>query len=416
MNITMQSKNNKSKTSSASTQNQVVQSSNSTTPVVAVDNANSIVESKLRNKVVEVKKTKVSQVVPVETVVPVVEEVAETHEVQPVVLKKRKNTKTTPTVAETTPEVPVVVETTPVVAETAPVVAETTPVVVEETAVVASKGRRVKKVVETTPVVAETAPVVAETAPVVVAETAVVASKGRRVKKVVETTPVVPEVQVAGTKNRRSKKVAETAPVAVEPVVETTAEPKKRTRRVAKVAVAEPEVQETTGVQEVAVENSGNTLRYFKLFYNNENKGRYCGRKPKQAANKAFSSIVKDLTDKKENLEINFSIKECTRNSKHKEYRYVGKREVLPEPVPVYIPHMGVVAPENIRTETPVSNVTIRHQGVETVHSGKEFITTTGAVYLASSTGQVYKKIIYHYHNKIQKAPKLVEAEEVVVQ
>ena len=374
----MQSKNNKSKTSSASTQNQVVQSSNSTTPVVAVDNANSIVESKLRNKVVEVKKTKVSQVVPVETVVPVVEEVAETHEVQPVVLKKRKNTKTTPTVAETTPEVPVVVETTPVVAETAPVVAETTPVVVEETAVVASKGRRVKKVVETT--------------------------------------PVVPEVQVAGTKNRRSKKVAETAPVAVEPVVETTAEPKKRTRRVAKVAVAEPEVQETTGVQEVAVENSGNTLRYFKLFYNNENKGRYCGRKPKQAANKAFSSIVKDLTDKKENLEINFSIKECTRNSKHKEYRYVGKREVLPEPVPVYIPHMGVVAPENIRTETPVSNVTIRHQGVETVHSGKEFITTTGAVYLASSTGQVYKKIIYHYHNKIQKAPKLVEAEEVVVQ
>ena len=65
-------------------------------------------------------------------------------------------------------------------------------------------------------------------------------------------------------------------------------------------------------------------------------------KKPKQAANKAFSSIIKDLkkNDKKEgsvNVDINFSIKECTRNSKHKEYKYIGKRESLETPVKVEI-------------------------------------------------------------------------------
>ena len=107
-------------------------------------------------------------------------------------------------------------------------------------------------------------------------------------------------------------------------------------------------------------------LRYFKLFYNSEICGRYCGKKPKQAANKAFSSIVKDM--KKDGvsvtadsqLEVSFTIKECTRNSKHKEYKYVGKRHLLKEPVKVSI--------EN-------------------------------------SDGSV-KEIVYKFHNQLQKAPK----------
>jgi hypothetical protein len=109
-----------------------------------------------------------------------------------------------------------------------------------------------------------------------------------------------------------------------------------------------------------------NKLRYFKLFYNSEICGRYCGKKPKQAANKAFSSIVKDM--KKDGvsvtadsqLEVSFTIKECTRNSKHKEYKYVGKRHLLKEPVKVSI--------EN-------------------------------------SDGSV-KEIVYKFHNQLQKAPK----------
>jgi hypothetical protein len=115
-----------------------------------------------------------------------------------------------------------------------------------------------------------------------------------------------------------------------------------------------------------AEQEAQSKLRYFKLFYNNEICGRYCGKKPKQAANKAFSSIVKDMkkdgvsvtTDSQ--LEVPFTIKECTRNSKHKEYKYIGKRHLLKEPVKVSI--------EN-------------------------------------GDGSV-KEIVYKFHNQLQKAPK----------
>ena len=105
--------------------------------------------------------------------------------------------------------------------------------------------------------------------------------------------------------------------------------------------------------------------RYFKLIYNGETQGRYGGKKPKQAANKAFSSIVKDMKKNGNqqggvNVDINFSIRECTRNSKHKEYKYVGVRESLNQPV----------------------KVTINNED--------------GSV----------KEITYNFHNKIQKAPK----------
>lgn len=89
-------------------------------------------------------------------------------------------------------------------------------------------------------------------------------------------------------------------------------------------------------------EEQGNKFRYFKLFYNDEYQGRFRGRKPKQAANKAFSSIIKDMKKSGNqkggvNVDINFSIRECTRNSKHKEYNYVGVREQLKDPVEVVI-------------------------------------------------------------------------------
>ena len=116
-------------------------------------------------------------------------------------------------------------------------------------------------------------------------------------------------------------------------------------------------------------EQTGGKLRYFKLFYNEEYQGRYCGRKPKQAANKAFSSIIKEMKKNGNqyggfNVDVNFSIRECTRNSKHKEYNYVGVREQLNEPVDVEI---------------------------------------------KNGDGSI-KKITYSFHNKIAKAPKVQEA------
>lgn len=156
-----------------------------------------------------------------------------------------------------------------------------------------------------------------------------------------------------------------------EPVIQQAKSSKKLTKQVEPVVqqaskvVVEVEAGAGSGAGDENDEQLENKLRYFKLIYNDEIQGRYCGKKPKQAANKAFSSIIKDM--KKGgiqhggvNVDINFSIRECTRNSKHKEYKYVGIRETLKEPVKVAI--------EN-------------------------------------DDGSV-KEIVYNFHNKIQKAPK----------
>jgi hypothetical protein len=74
-----------------------------------------------------------------------------------------------------------------------------------------------------------------------------------------------------------------------------------------------------------------NKPRNFKLinYITGEHYGRYIGKTPKQAANKAFSSLLK----KKNNDEIKkFSIIECTKHSKKKIYNYYGKRELIEHP------------------------------------------------------------------------------------
>jgi hypothetical protein len=138
----------------------------------------------------------------------------------------------------------------------------------------------------------------------------------------------------------------------------------KKAKNTKQVKEAKKETIEVEAYDDLE-EQLGSKLRYFKLFYNEQIQGRYCGKKPKQAANKAFSSIIKDLNKNEQNggvnLDINFSIKECTRHSKHKEYRYVGKRLILEKPVKVKI---------------------------------------------ANADGSI-KEIEYKFHNKLQKAPKV---------
>ena len=80
--------------------------------------------------------------------------------------------------------------------------------------------------------------------------------------------------------------------------------------------------------------------RYFRCVYNGNTYGRICGKKPKQAANKCFTSLLKHL--KKSGTvyageKLSFSIVECTRSSKHCEYLYVGERTQLAAPVEVSI-------------------------------------------------------------------------------
>lgn len=139
-----------------------------------------------------------------------------------------------------------------------------------------------------------------------------------------------------------AKAPAAPAAKAVKATKATTAKATKAAAPKANKAKAEKQIVVDEQMEEGGSDAKSSKQRYFKLIYNDEIQGRYCGKKPKQAANKAFSSIIKDLKKNGNeegavNVDINFSIKECTRNSKHKEYKYIGKRESLETPVKVEI-------------------------------------------------------------------------------
>lgn len=60
------------------------------------------------------------------------------------------------------------------------------------------------------------------------------------------------------------------------------------------------------------------------------------GKKPKQAATKALTSIVKRKNIQPGNT-ISFTIVECTSGRRKKEYHYIGKKVLLPEPIKVLV-------------------------------------------------------------------------------
>ena len=66
------------------------------------------------------------------------------------------------------------------------------------------------------------------------------------------------------------------------------------------------------------------------------NAGRYSGKKPKQAACKALTGIVKNNV-LAVGEEVKFLIQECTRGSKKKKYSYIGSQVDLSEPVKIII-------------------------------------------------------------------------------
>lgn len=74
--------------------------------------------------------------------------------------------------------------------------------------------------------------------------------------------------------------------------------------------------------------------RYFKCVYGGLPFGRFSGTKPKQAANKAFTHIIKENGY---NGPITFGVIDCTRGSKHKTYTYTGEKQHLEQPTTVTI-------------------------------------------------------------------------------
>lgn len=191
--------------------------------------------------------------------------------------------------------------------------------------------------VETQPAAPAPAPVVApapvqEAAPVVAAPTvaAETAPKKGGAKKTV--------AKKAAAKKTVAKKTAKKA-------VSTKKTVAKKT--VAKKAAKKAPVAKKGGAKSVEVaaaaattESAGSKTRFFKVAVGDEKPhGRFSGKKPKQAANKALTSILNARREAGADTagKIKFRIEECTRNSKHKTYRYIGERAELDEPMTVKI-------------------------------------------------------------------------------
>jgi len=115
----------------------------------------------------------------------------------------------------------------------------------------------------------------------------------------------------------------------------------KKPKAVVKKEVVKKPVKQAGGDKALPAQT-----RYFKIKSDaGECRGRFSGRKPKQAANKALTSILKDRSVKGDSVKgkVKFSIIECTRGSGCKQYNYVGERVKLRKPMTVTIGDKKIV-------------------------------------------------------------------------
>jgi len=239
---------------------------------------------------------------------------------------KKETTSSAAPVATSVATAPVA--STPVV--TAPVVTPTSAPVVDVVAVPTTTQKskpKQKKTQESVVVPAVVAPAVV---PVAVAPVAVAPA-------VVAPAEKAPKVQKP--KVVRAKKEKEPIQVAL-PSSEQAASSSEQAAPSSSEQVAQENEQEA-GVLVDADLRGGQRpkKRYFACDYENEQFGRVWGVKPKQAANKGFTSILKHMNKSGINYtdgeEINFAIAETTRGSKQGEYLYLGKRVLLEIPIQV---------------------------------------------------------------------------------
>ena len=173
------------------------------------------------------------------------------------------------------------------------------------------QSKKTKK--EQTKEVAKAAPAAEKTVAVVVESKKGGAAKKTQTKKA----PATPAASVAATKSTSTA---------------STASATSTKKTVTKRGGAKKE-------KEVVAPKENSRTRYFKLLVDGEEAhGRFCGAKPKQAANKAFTSLTKTIGQAGGAIGPHkFSIIECTRGSKHKTYNYIGERVKLNKPMKVKI-------------------------------------------------------------------------------
>ena len=131
-------------------------------------------------------------------------------------------------------------------------------------------------------------------------------------------------------------------------VVEKAPEPKVEAKPVAvvetktkatKASAKDIKKEEPVTVTETAQEGGKRRVRYFRCIFSDDTFGRFSGYKPKQAAGKALTSILRHREKEGKDLfeEVSFSMIECTRGGNHKVSQYNGKRVKLDKPVTVTI-------------------------------------------------------------------------------
>lgn len=142
-------------------------------------------------------------------------------------------------------------------------------------------------------------------------------------KKTAESVKEKP-VKKSARKSKATKEVESNEEVAA---VEEVVEPKEGTDEKVKVPPRYFKLVVTKAADgnEITIDNTEDSKE--------EKKGRFKGRKPKQAGSKAFTAIQKSMKSSY-NLGdvIYYKIEECTRGSKRKQYSYSGYRAALSEP------------------------------------------------------------------------------------
>jgi hypothetical protein len=159
----------------------------------------------------------------------------------------------------------------------------------------------------------------------------------KKVEKKVEDKVEKKVEKKAGKKAEKAEKAEKVEEV--QSVEDKKAAKKEAPKKAAKTAVkgkAPKKAAQKGGDVEVEEKKT----RYFRCVYRSTDgsvvrAGRYCGRKPKQAASKALTAIIKS-TDGEVNQPVKFLITECTRGSKKKSYSYSGEQKKI-DPVTVEI-------------------------------------------------------------------------------
>lgn len=114
----------------------------------------------------------------------------------------------------------------------------------------------------------------------------------------------------------------------------------------------------------------GEFHRKFILIYKNKRLGEFLGKKPLQAAFKAFESIVK--MNRKQNtgnrdmdLNVDFTIQEVTKGSDHKYFYYSGTSKKLQNPIVIHIrggPQFTCSVRNYVKKRSPTYNIYIKNQ------------------------------------------------------